>query len=57
MPSLPNPIIIIVIIIIIIIIIANEQPREDAEKNNDSAKVFVSLKQNNSEGFIGAPQI
>ena len=26
-----------------------------AEKNNNAAKFFVSLKQNNSEGFIGAP--
>ena len=25
------------------------------KKNNDAAKFFVSLKQNNSEGFIGAP--
>ena len=26
-----------------------------AEKNNNAAKCFVSLKQNNSEDFIGAP--
>ena len=26
-----------------------------AKKNNNVAKFFVSLKQNNSEGFIGAP--
>jgi len=26
-----------------------------AKKNNNAAKFFVSLKQNNSEGFIGAP--
>ena len=25
------------------------------KKNNNRAKFFVSLKQNNSEGFIGAP--
>ena len=25
------------------------------KKNNDAAKFFVCLKQNNSEGFIGAP--
>ena len=25
------------------------------KKNNDVAKFFVSLKQNNLEGFIGAP--
>ena len=28
-----------------------------AKKNNKAAKFFVSLKQNNSEGFIGAPLI
>ena len=26
-----------------------------AKKNNNTAKFFVSLKQNNSEGFIGSP--
>ena len=26
-----------------------------AKKNNNTAKFIVSLKQNNSEGFIGAP--
>ena len=26
-----------------------------ASKKNNAAKFFVSLKQNNSEGFIGAP--
>ena len=26
-----------------------------AKKNSDAAKFFVSLKQNNLEGFIGAP--
>ena len=26
-----------------------------AKKNNNAAKFTVSLKQNNSEGFIGAP--
>ena len=26
-----------------------------AKKNNDAAKFFASLKQNISEGFIGAP--
>ena len=26
-----------------------------AKKHNKAAKFFVSLKQNNSEGFIGAP--
>ena len=26
-----------------------------AKKNNNAAKFFVSLKQNNSEGFIGTP--
>ena len=26
-----------------------------AKKNNNMAKFFVSLKQNNSEGFIGSP--
>ena len=26
-----------------------------AAKKNNAAKFFVSLKQNNSEGFIGAP--
>ena len=28
-----------------------------AEKNNNAAKFCVSLKQNNSEGFISAPSI
>ena len=26
-----------------------------AKKNDNAAQFFVSLKQNNSEGFIGAP--
>ena len=26
-----------------------------AKKNNDAVKFIVSLKKNNSEGFIGAP--
>ena len=26
-----------------------------AKKNNNTAKFFVSLKKNNSEGFIGSP--
>ena len=26
-----------------------------AKKNNNASEFFVSLKQNNSEGFIGAP--
>ena len=28
-----------------------------AKKNNNAAKCFVSLKQNNSEGFIGATYV
>ena len=28
-----------------------------AAKNDNAAKYFVSLNQNNSEGFIGAPEI
>ena len=28
-----------------------------AKKNNNASEFFVSLKQNNSEGFIGAPYI
>ena len=30
---------------------------DTAEKNNEAAKFFVSLKQNNSEGFTGATYI